>query len=241
MMLQGPEFWAFVQRATLLNRLELFLALFADAVAYGTAGYLLRSGGRVGAWTAVLAPGLLTLPRLRLLVSSDSGTALGPLTLNLVVILLNVVIIMLVVRSWRHIVTEGSTAPERPGASRSAGLVVAILCFGCGILVALFTMSFVITGLENANPLATLALVYLVAAIAYCTAGFLVLRRRRAGGVVAILTAAVWSAPLLLYDGQPGWPWTGSSSFFLVANVVIALLVVLIWRDQRSQALRVGG
>ncbi len=203
--LQGPDFLAYVQRAGPMARLEVFLRVFRDAVAYGAAGYLVRTGGRVGGWIAVLAPGLLTLDRLRFLLSSDSGTSLGLLTLNLVVILLNLVIIMLVVRGWRHFVSEDSAAPGHPGVSLPQALLVAsIVCFGCGILLGLFTISFVTSGFQDANPLAMLAVVYLVPAIAYCVAGYLILRRRRAGSWLAVLTAAAWSAPLLAYDGQPG-------------------------------------
>lgn len=239
--LQG-QVLAFVQRAGPMARLELFLAVFADAVAYGAAGYLLRKGGHVGGWIGVLAPGLLTLDRLRFLLSPDSGASRGLLTLNLVVILLNLVIIMLVVRGWRHFVSEDSAAPGGPSVSLSQALLVAsIVCFACGILIGLFTISFVISGFQDANPLAMLAVVYLVPSLAYCIAGYLVLTRRRAGTWLAVLTAAAWSAPLLAYDGQPGWLWTGSASFFLVANFVIILLVALNWRHLRPFTRQVGG
>jgi len=232
--LSGSEFLAFVQRAGLMTRLELSLGAFADAVAYGAAGYLLRKMGPVSGWFAVLAPGLLTLDRLRFLLTSDSGTSLELLT-NLVVILLNLVIVMLVVRGWRHFQSDDSIVPGRPGVSLAHGLrVAAIVCFTCGILIGLFTISFVISGARDANPLASLALVYLVPAIAYCMGGYLLIRRRRVGNWFAIVTAVAWSALLLAYDGQPGWLWTGSASFFLIANVVIMLLVVLSWRHGRA-------
>jgi hypothetical protein len=175
-------------------------------------------------------------------VSSDSGTSLGLLTLNLVVILLNAAVIMLVVRGWRHFVSDDSAAPDRPGVSLSQTLLVAsILCFGCGILIGLFTISFVTSGFQDANPLAMLGVVYLVPSIAYCIAGYLMLTRRRAGSWLAVLTAAAWSAPLVAYDGQPGWLWAGSASFFLAANFVIIPLVVLNWRHLRPFKRQVGG
>ena len=132
---------------------------------------------------------------------------------------------------------EGSA---RTTVGRLGLLGASVLCFTCGVRIGVITMQFVIEGEQNANPLAILALVYLLPAVAYCLAGYLVLTHRRVGGWLAVLTAAAWSAPLWAYDGEPGWPWTDSTQFFLVANLGIILLVVLSWRRLRPSPRQVG-
>ena len=124
---------------------------------------------------------------------------------------------------------------SRPSGSLPQGIRVAsILSFACGIIIGLVTIRFVVAGFQEDNPLAGVALVYGLPAFAYCLAGYYLRKRRRGGRWLAVLTAALWSVPLWAYDGEPGFLWTGWSSYFLPANLAIILLVVV---NRRARSL----
>jgi len=108
---------------------------------------------------------------------------------------------------------SAATAP----APRPKGLLIAsILCWLYGIILGVFSIGFVISEIPRDNPMAILGLVWLFPAIPYCLAGYWLRKGRRLGGWIAVLTAALLSAILLLSGG--------GFSILVLGNLAIMLV-----------------
>lgn len=93
----------------LLGLLPVF-ALGLIALAYGSAGYFVRKGRRIGGWISVLTAGLVTALGLPFQLSFETDAAPDVATLNLAFrvlglafTVLNLAIIALAVPNWRHL------------------------------------------------------------------------------------------------------------------------------------------